>query len=99
MEPSSHPSYKPPFDGRTASSRCNMLQRRRIAEFCPSIGGPSPSFPRKPIAAKACPAGHALSSRATTPAHDHATSQLHAHAHSTPCHGPALPRRAILPAL
>eukprot|EP00964_Phaeocystis_antarctica_P059358 scaffold35229_cov63-Phaeocystis_antarctica.AAC.1 len=41
------------------------------------------------------PRGHAPSSRATTPADDHATSPLHAHAHSTRMsHESVWPRRS-----
>eukprot|EP00964_Phaeocystis_antarctica_P026457 scaffold14901_cov67-Phaeocystis_antarctica.AAC.3 len=40
--------------------------------------------PRATHITKVCPAAmHSPPARATTPAHDHATSPLHAHAHST----------------
>ena len=61
---------------------CNtkLLQIKSFSFDDPSLARPGP-YPRAPAHRQA--PRPALSSRATTPAHDHATSPLHAHAHIT----------------
>eukprot|EP00964_Phaeocystis_antarctica_P087895 scaffold55879_cov58-Phaeocystis_antarctica.AAC.3 len=62
------------WGGGTGSVTVRSLQPRLSVSF---LGTQTAPPPRATHLTKAC-AGHALSSRATTPAHDHATSPLHA---------------------